>query len=43
MATTGQAFENPVMGERMVFYKTGRDTNGTRVEIEFFIKPEGVS
>src|SRR3989442_4777496 len=39
MATAGQAFENPLTGERMVFRKTAHDTNGTLLEIEFFIKP----
>ena len=39
MATAGQVFENPLTGERMVFRKTAHDTNGTLLEIEFFIKP----
>lgn len=39
MITTGQTFENPVTGERMVFNKTAQDTNGTLLEVEFFIKP----
>src|SRR5260370_17807680 len=39
MATAGQTFENPLTGERMVFRKTAHDTNGTLLEIEFFIKP----
>src|SRR6266568_4489442 len=39
MAAAGQAFENPLTGERMVFAKTARDTNGTLLEIEFFIQP----
>ena len=39
MAIAGEAFENPVTGERMVFDKTGRDTNGALLEIEFFIQP----
>jgi oxalate decarboxylase/phosphoglucose isomerase-like protein (cupin superfamily) len=39
MATAGQAFENPLTGERMVFRKTAHETNGTLLEIEFFIKP----
>ncbi len=39
MAAAGQAFENPVTGERMVFDKTARDSNGLLLEIEFFIKP----
>jgi hypothetical protein len=39
MAAAGQAFENPVTGERMVFDKTARDSNGMLLEIEFFSKP----
>src|SRR5947209_5808 len=39
MATAGRTFENPLTGERMVFRKTAGDTNGTLLEIEFFIKP----
>jgi len=39
MAIEGEAFENPVTGERMVFGKTGRDTNGALLEIEFLIPP----
>jgi len=40
MATAGQAFENPVTGERMVFNKTAHETNGTVLDIEFFVKPD---
>ena len=39
MATAGQAFENPVTGERMVFNKTAHETNGTVLDIEFFVPP----
>ncbi|GAC1623756.1 MAG: hypothetical protein NVS4B11_18690 [Ktedonobacteraceae bacterium] len=39
MATAGQIFENPVTGERMVFNKTAHETNGTILDIEFFVKP----
>ncbi len=39
MAAAGQAFENPLTGERMVFDKTARDSNGLLLEIEFFIQP----
>jgi mannose-6-phosphate isomerase-like protein (cupin superfamily) len=39
MAAAGQTFENPITGERMVFDKTARDSNGMLLEIEFFIKP----
>ncbi len=38
MATTGQASENLVTGERMVFNKTAHETNGTVLDIEFFVK-----
>ena len=36
MAAAGQAFENLLTGERMVFGKTARDSNGLLLEIEFF-------
>jgi len=39
MAIPGEAFENPVTGERMVFDKTGSDTNGALLKIEFLIQP----
>ncbi len=39
MAAAGQIFENPLTGERMVFVKTARDSNGLLLEIEFFIQP----
>ncbi|GLV53305.1 hypothetical protein KDH_01600 [Dictyobacter sp. S3.2.2.5] len=39
MATAGQTFENPVTGERMVFNKTAHETDGTLLDIEFFVKP----
>jgi uncharacterized RmlC-like cupin family protein len=39
MARAGQTFENPVTGERMVFNKTAYETNGTMLDIEFFVKP----
>jgi hypothetical protein len=39
MATAGQAFENPVTGERMVFNKTAHESNGMVLDIEFFVKP----
>jgi choline dehydrogenase len=41
MATAGQAFENPVTGERMLFNKTTHETNGTLLDIEFFYFDEG--
>jgi uncharacterized RmlC-like cupin family protein len=39
MARAGQAFENPVTGERMVFNATAHKTNGTVLAIEFFVQP----
>ena len=39
MAKAGQTFENPVTGERMVFNKTAYESNGTALDIEFFVKP----
>ena len=40
MAAAGQIFENPLTGERMIFVKTARDSNGLLLEIEFFIQPD---
>jgi quercetin dioxygenase-like cupin family protein len=39
MARAGQTFENPVTGECMAFNKTAYETNGTELNIEFFVKP----
>ena len=39
MATAGQTFQNPVTGERMVFNQTAHETNGTVLDIEFFVQP----
>jgi uncharacterized RmlC-like cupin family protein len=39
MAKAGQAFENPVTGERMVFNQTAYETNGTVLDIEFYVQP----
>ncbi len=39
MARAGQAFENPVTGERMLFKQTGYESNGTVLDIEFFVQP----
>lgn len=41
MATTGQVFENPVTGERMMFLRTACDTSWMLLEIEFWIPPSG--
>ncbi|MBV9690352.1 MAG: hypothetical protein JO202_11670 [Ktedonobacteraceae bacterium] len=39
MARAGQAFDNPVTGERMLFNATAHETNGTVLAIEFFVPP----
>ena len=39
MARAGQVFDNPVTGERMVFNKTGYESNGMVLDVEFFVKP----
>jgi quercetin dioxygenase-like cupin family protein len=41
MIHAGDVIENPVTGERLVFRKTSRDTNGEAVVIETFVKPNG--
>ena len=41
MIRAGDAIENPVTGERIVFHKTSRETNGEAVVIEAFVKPTG--
>ena len=41
MIRTGTVIENPVTGERLVFRKTSRDTNGEAVVIETFVQPHG--
>jgi quercetin dioxygenase-like cupin family protein len=37
----GDTLENPVTGERLVFRKTARETNGEAVVFEAFVQPEG--
>ena len=39
MAKAGQIFENPITGERMVFKQTAHETQGTMLDVEFFVKP----
>ena len=39
MGIAGEVFENPMTNEKMVFDKTGRDTDGALLAIEFFIQP----
>jgi quercetin dioxygenase-like cupin family protein len=41
MIHAGDVIENPVTGERLVFRKTSRETNGEAVVIETFVKPNG--
>lgn len=42
MIRAGETIENPVTGERLVFRKTSRETNGEAVVVEGFVKPNGV-
>jgi quercetin dioxygenase-like cupin family protein len=37
----GDVLDNPVTGERLVFHKTSRETNGEAVVVETFVKPHG--
>jgi mannose-6-phosphate isomerase-like protein (cupin superfamily) len=41
MLQVGDVIENPVTGERLVFRKTSRETNGEAVVLETFVKPDG--
>jgi quercetin dioxygenase-like cupin family protein len=41
MIQAGDAIENPVTGERLVFRKTSQETNGEAVVLEAFVKPSG--
>jgi quercetin dioxygenase-like cupin family protein len=41
MIHAGDVIENPVTGERLVFRKTSRETNGEAVVIETIVKPNG--
>ena len=41
MIEAGQTIENSVTGERIVFRKTSRETNGAAVVIETFVQPNG--
>ena len=41
MIRAGDAIENPVTGERIVFRKTSRETNGEAVVIEAYVRPSG--
>ena len=41
MIRAGDAIENPVTGERIVFRQTSRETNGAAVVIETYVQPNG--
>ncbi len=41
MIHAGESIENPVTGERIVFRKTSKETNGEAVVIETFVQPNG--
>lgn len=41
MAKAGDVIENPLAGERFVFRKTARDTNGELLQFDLFVKPHG--
>ena len=41
MINPGDVLENPVTGERLVFHKTSRETNGEAVVVECFVQPKG--
>ena len=41
MIQAGDVIENPVTGERLIFRKTTRETNGEAVVVETFVKPDG--
>ena len=41
MIRAGDAIENPVTGERIVFLKTSRETGGQAVVIETYVQPNG--
>jgi quercetin dioxygenase-like cupin family protein len=42
MIHAGDTIENPITGERIVFHKTSRETNGEAVVVECFLQPQGV-
>ena len=41
MARAGDVLENPATGDRLVFRKTARETNGGSVEYEVTFRPSG--
>ena len=38
MAKAGDVIENPVIGDRVVFLQTSRDTNGALLELDIFAR-----
>lgn len=41
MARQGDAIENPVSGERIVFLETSSETGGELLRLEWFLEPDG--
>jgi hypothetical protein len=41
MIRAGDTIENPITGERIVFHKTSRETNGEAVVVEVLVQPGG--
>ena len=41
MLRAGDTIENPVTGERILFHKTSRETNGDAAVIEVWVQPHG--
>lgn len=41
MAAAGETIEHPVTGERIVWLKTARETDGSLLQADFFMRPEG--
>ncbi|MEZ4736316.1 MAG: cupin domain-containing protein [Caldilineaceae bacterium] len=39
MAKAGQIFENRITGERLIFRQTGQESNGRRIEVDYFLRP----
>ena len=41
MIRKGDMLENPVTGERLIFHRTSRETNGESVLVETIVRPDG--
>ena len=41
MIRKGDMLENPVTGERLIFHRTSRETNGEAVLVETIVRPDG--